>query len=172
MVRKLALKELSRKEAKTILLKIAEQFGIEDIEYFLKRYIFFSNKSGKIYILSKETSSIVKDKDLPISHFGLYIASVEKSGVRLSIEGSQLFGSFARKNIVEISRSSATLWMAGFDINISAKNSSYQGFVLIKCKNSFLGCGYLKSGKILNYIPKHRRINISHKDSKPVTGTV
>ena len=54
----------------------------------------------------------------------------------------------------EISDEELKYWFNGE--NLARKNLS--GFVLIKNKNDFLGCGYAKEGIIINYIPKERRV--------------
>jgi len=142
-------KILNRKESLRLMGRIKEQFGIKELKL---DYGFIQNKD-KIYLISKDFDKI-NYKELRINDIGLYFCSLEKNGIRLSIEGSQLIGDKATKNVVEISDEELKYWFNGE--NLARKNLS--GFVLIKNKNDFLGCGYAKEGIIINYIPKERRV--------------
>ena len=51
----------------------------------------------------------------------------------------------------------AKKWMAGEDIDI---DSELSGFIIIKNRTDFLGCGRIVNKKLLNYVPKERRVNI------------
>src|SRR3989344_1978662 len=87
---------------------------------------------------------------LRINELGLYVAKYDKE-FRLTIEGSQLFGRFATKNVHEINEEDSYSWMSGKDITC---NKIYNGFVIIKYKDNYLGSGKWKENKIINYIPK------------------
>lgn len=142
-------KILNKKESLRLLERIKEQFGVKELKL---DYGFIQNKD-KIYLISKDINKI-NYKELRINDIGLYFCSIEKNGIRLSIEGSQLIGNKATKNVVEIFDEELKYWFNGE--NLVRKNLS--GFVLIKNKNDFLGCGYAKEGMIINYIPKERRV--------------
>ena len=88
----------------------------------------------------------------------MYFCDLE-NGIRLSIEGSQIIGPKATKNVVEINDEQVKQWLKGEDLEIEDKNN-YSGFVIIKNKNDFLGTGKIKDNKILNYVNKGRRVNI------------
>ena len=87
-----------------------------------------------------------------------YYHFVKDNKIRLSIEGSQLIGPKAKKNIVELNDKEAKEWLKGIDLD---KKTNNNGFVLIKHKNDFIGCGKQMKDKILNYVPKIRRLNVS-----------
>ena len=70
----------------------------------------------------------------------------------MSIEGSQLIGKYATKNIIEISDEELRYWFNGEPLV-----RDISGFFLIRYKTDFIGCGYSKEGKIINYVPKERR---------------
>ena len=136
----------NNKQIKKFHKVLEEQFG------FKKKldYTFISRK-GKIYIISK------KINEFPINYFhtkGLYIAKEEASGIRLSIEGSQLIGPNCTKNILILDNFNE--WMEGKDIST---NNIFKNMVIIKYKNDFLGCGIYKNNTILNFVPKSRRIH-------------
>ncbi|MBI2499139.1 hypothetical protein HYV88_02760 [Candidatus Woesearchaeota archaeon] len=143
------LVQLSKKEVKKIINQIQETFGIKNLEL---DYLFFKNNDNKIFILSKEVSNLDPSK-FKINNLGLYIIKIEPFGFRLSIEGSQLIGKKATKNILEINDPKE--WMKGNDIITDKK---FKGCVLIKYKDNFLGSGFYSKEKIINFIPKSRRV--------------
>lgn len=141
--------QLSKKEVKKLIKQIQEIFGIKNLKL---DYLFFKNNDNKIYILSKKFSNLDSSK-FKINNLGLYIIKIEPFGIRLSIEGSQLIGPKATKNILEIDNPKE--WMKGNDIVADKK---YKNGVLIKYKDKFLGSGFYSKGKIINFIPKSRRV--------------
>jgi NOL1/NOP2/fmu family ribosome biogenesis protein len=143
------LKILNNKEIKEILNLIEKQWGAKlDLDY-----AFLKNQKNKVFLIDKDLSKIDTSK-LRINSIGMYFCETEK-GIRLSIEGSQIIGKKATKNIVEIDEQQAKQWLKGEDLEI---NGNYSGFVILKHKNYFLGCGKFKEDKILNYVSKERRI--------------
>ncbi|MDP6265579.1 MAG: hypothetical protein QGI00_05705, partial [Candidatus Marinimicrobia bacterium] len=90
---------------------------------------------------------------------GMYFCETRNDKIRLSIEGSQIVGPKAMKNIVEINSLQVKQWMKGEDLEIENKGD-YNGFVIIKHNNDFLGTGKYKDGKVLNYVGKSRRVSI------------
>lgn len=144
------LKILNKKEGERVLGRIKEQFGIKNLDF---DYGILQNKDGKIFLISKDVNKIKLDK-LRINELGLYVANTNKE-LRLSIEGSQLFGKNASKNVYEVNEEQANFWLKGEDLECSKE---FNGFVIIKHKDDYLGSGKWKDNKILNYIPKERRI--------------
>ena len=144
------LKILNKKAVKHILSFIKKQWNAKvDLNYG-----FLQDKENKIYIVTKDISKIPIEK-LRINKIGLYLGQILNNELRLSIEGSQLIGPKAKKNILEITEKQAQKWLRGEDLSTKEK---LKGFLLIKNKNDFLGTGKLKSGIVLNFVPKGRRI--------------
>ena len=147
------LKFLNSKETKKILKLIEEQWGAK-----LKLDCAFTkNNKNRIFIINKDITKIELEK-LRINSIGMYFCDLENE-IRLSIEGSQIIGLEATKNIVEINDEQVKQWMKGEDLEIEDKNN-YSGFAIIKNKNDFLGTGKFKDNKILNYVSKSRRASI------------
>lgn len=142
-------KILNKKEALRLLERVKEQFGIKELDLNCG---FIQNKD-KIYLISKDLAKI-NYKELRINDIGLYFCTITNGGIRLSIEGSQLIGKNATKNVVEISDEELRYWFNGE----SLIRKDISGYVLIKNNNDFLGCGYAREGLILNYVPKERRV--------------
>ncbi len=85
---------------------------------------------------------------------GLYFGTIERDGLRLSIEGSFIVGKAAGKNVIELDEENFKRWMRGEDIE-----ASVEGYWIVKCGSYFAGCGR-GNGKILrNFVPKDRRVN-------------
>ena len=139
------LKILNSKEIKSLLAQIEEQFEAK----LDKNYVFLNN-NDRIYIVTKKISKIDFSK-LRMNSLGMYIGTIEKDGFRPSIEGSQLIGKTAKKNIVKVNPIN---WLQGKQIDIEHANS----YVLIKYENDFLGSGKIKNNILLNYVPKERRL--------------
>ncbi len=146
------LKFLNSKETKEILKSVEEQWGAK-----LKLdYAILKNNKSRVFIVNRDVEKIELEK-LRINSIGMYFCDLE-NGIRLSIEGSQIIGPKATKNVVEINEEQVKQWLKGEDLEIEGKNN-YSGFVIIKNKNDFLGTGKFKENKILNYVSKSRRVS-------------
>ncbi len=113
---------------------------------------------GKIYMISRGLGDINWTK-LTIDRVGLYIARLKDKTIRLTIEGSQIIGPLAKKNIIEIDNKQLKSWFLGEDLDIS-DNGKESGFVILKNNDDFVGCGKVTSEKILNFVPKARRAKL------------
>lgn len=145
------LKILNSKEIKNILNILNSQFGFSG----KLDYAFLRNKDD-IYLISKDLANIDSSK-LNINNLGLYFGEIKNSTIRLSIEGSQLIGNDSGKSILTLDDDSAARWIAGETIAVS---NNLKGYMLIKHKKDFIGCGYIKDGRLLNYVPKERRLKL------------
>lgn len=146
------LKILNKKEVKNILNLLDKQFGFKD----KLDYVFLQHENGKLYVANRDIFDI-DFKKIRINNIGSYFGQVRGNELRLSIEGSQLIGSYAKKNVIELNDKEKEGWMKGIDISYSEELS---GFVLLKHRNDFLGCGKIVNNKLLNYIPKTRRLMV------------
>lgn len=145
-----SLKILNTREKKDINKKVLEQWNCE----LAKSFVFLLNNKNKLYIADPDIGKIDTEK-LRVDNLGLYVATVNDKGIRLSIEGSQLLGPKAKKNIVELDYENMRSWFRGEDINI---DTDCKGFVILKHNNDFIGCGKVTEKGILNFVPKTRRI--------------
>jgi NOL1/NOP2/fmu family ribosome biogenesis protein len=145
------LKILNKKETEDIIALVQDQWGAEiQLDYGVLK-----NNEEKIYIASKDVFTLPLDS-LRINSIGMYFGEIIKGNqIRVSIEGSQLIGPTATKNVVELDDKNARDWLRGEDIEIELEA---KGFVIIKHKKDFLGSGKSMGNKILNYVPKARRV--------------
>lgn len=88
---------------------------------------------------------------------GIYIAKRTPFGFSLSIEGSQILGRYASRNVVSLNREMAIIWMKGEDIPLEGQDIE-KGTVMIKYKWVFMGSGYFDGQKVRNYVPAERRL--------------
>jgi NOL1/NOP2/fmu family ribosome biogenesis protein len=145
------LKFLNSKEIKEILKLIEKQWGAK----LNLGCTFLKNNKNRIFIVNKDVQKINLEK-LRLNSIGLYFCDLENQ-IRLSIEGSQIIGPKATKNVVDIDEQHVKQWLKGEDLEIKG---NYNGFVIIKNKNDFLGTGKFKENNILNYVGKSRRADI------------
>lgn len=167
------LRVLERKDKKAFLQLLKKQFDFND----KLDYTFLINNKNKVFIVNKDIANIDLEK-ITLNSAGLYIAEFRNNEIRLSIEGSQLIGKEAKKNIIELDEKQARDWLKGKDIerlsfqgktNLEKmrgesehfdKTTKEQGFVILKHNKDYLGSGKAKENKILNFVPKTRRLNV------------
>ncbi|HSU73288.1 MAG TPA: hypothetical protein VLJ21_05575 [Candidatus Binatia bacterium] len=140
---------LASKDIKAIHKMLEEQFGFTG----KLEYGFLKNHEDNLYIVSRDIANI-DFKRLRVTSMGSYFGELKK-GLRLSIEGSQLVGPHATKNVVDISKEEMLLWLKGTDLPTTHK---HPGLLIIRHGKDYLGCGSIKEGRILNYVPKIRRL--------------
>lgn len=147
-----SLRILPGKEVKFFRKYIKEQWGAD----FKDDFAFLMSNKNKIYLVNKDVALVDLSK-FWISSVGMYFGEFRKNTLRLSIEGSQLIGPLAKKNVVEIPDVFVVPWLRGIDICFRAEGND---FVIIKNKSDFIGCGRIKEDRILNFIPKARRLMV------------
>lgn len=143
---------LNNKRVKKIISVLSSQFGFEGD--FLKKYAFFMKKKDNSFKMVTRDVAVINECNINVDSIGLRIGKEISDGILLSIDGSQIIGPYCTKNIVEISREEARKWLRGFDLNTEHKAD----FVILKHGGDFLGTGKVKNNKILNNIPKTRRL--------------
>ncbi|MCK5282905.1 MAG: hypothetical protein KAK00_05845 [Nanoarchaeota archaeon] len=147
------LKILNSKEIKNIHNLLKKRF---EFEKHLE-YVFFLNNKNRIYITNRDLSKI-DTSHLRINSIGLYFGELHNNEIRLSIEGSQIIGKNSSKNVLELNEKESREWLKGIDID---KKYEEKGYVILKHNEDFLGCGKAVESKILNYVPKNRRLRVS-----------
>jgi len=144
---------LNSKDKKIIRKYLESQFGINK----LPEGIFFCfSKKDNVYFSNRN----VFEEDqylLRVKTFGLMFGTYTKNGFRLSIEGSQLVGPNASKNILELQDSERDLWISGNSLIID-KNKLNNQEIILKHKNDFFGTAFVKEGLVKNTLAKSRLI--------------
>lgn len=144
---------LNSQEKKKIEATLKGEFGIKKIPGEL-----ISAGSEKLFLFSGDASeSDVKEfiEISPVDRVGIYFAKVFDDGIRLSVDGVQIMKDQISRNIVELDEEQAETWMQGSELLLK---TGKKGYVVMKYKNDFLGCGKASAEKITNFIPKNRRL--------------
>ncbi len=147
-------KILNSKEVREILKRIKQQWG-SDLSGISGSCGFLEGKDGDIFLMSRDVEKIDLQQ-LRINSLGLYFGQLRNNELRLSIEGSQIIGKAATKNVAELSDEEFKLWLRGEDVEKPLGDCS--GYVIVRHSKDFIGCGKYKDGKILNFVPKARRV--------------
>lgn len=147
--------EILNKAVKKKFLNELEAYGITKLDYLLlkvgSRLRIFSG------MLSKD-ELIRLIKTLNVDNLGLYFASL-KEGFRLSLDAVHILREQIKNKILELSDEEAEKWFRGINLEISNIPNVNQGeFLILKNKSDFIGIGKFTGSKILNFLPKERRI--------------
>lgn len=147
------IKTLTQHETEKIRKQLNEQFGISEIPgkiiaWGKDRLFLFTGEAG-----DKELEKI--QHSAPIEKIGVYFAKIINDEIKLTIEGTQALSSQITKGIFNLDSRQAEEWMMGRELNIK---TGLKGFIAIKHKDDFLGCGKASQEKITNFIPKPRRL--------------
>ena len=148
----LELKILNGKEVKEIYKMIERQWGAK----IKLDFGFLRNNKNRVFIVNRDLSKIDISK-LRINSIGMYFCELYGDEIRLSIEGSQIVGPEASKNIVELNDEESRNWLKGNEIEKECSDCS--GFVILKNKKDYLGNGRYSNKRILNYVSKTRRVS-------------
>ena len=150
-------------------LKILKENEIRHLERIIEKnygsginlskfLVFESGIDKKIWIASKTVSRIDLNK-INVSLVGMYFGKIKRNDkIHLSIEGSQIVGKNATKNIIDVDVNDAEKFLSGESLEIDKKeNCDYDNFVILKSGNDILGSSLLTEKGIKNLIPKSRR---------------
>jgi len=146
-----SLRILNSREKKEINQRVHEQWGCE----LDKSLVFILSNKDKLYLADPDIE-MVDFKKIRLDRIGTYVATVDEKDVRLSIEGAQIIGPSAKKNVVDIEYDEMRDWFHGLDL--AREDMKESGFVILKHDNDFLGSGKVTGKGILNFVPKARRI--------------
>lgn len=154
------IEKMNKEEIRYLEMVLKKNYGSE-IKF--EDNLFKSSKE-KIWIVSKKAFSI-NFKKFRINSLGLYLGRLKKNEkIQLSVEGSQLVGKKAKKNIVIIDEKNLIKFLQGFDFKPKKLiDCEKNNFVLIKFKEDFVGTGILRENYVENILPKARRIFIEVK---------
>ena len=144
------LRAISSKDKKKLQKYLAVQFHSD----FKLNYDVFISDKKKIYVVNSNIKNIYFDQ-LRIHSIGHYFGELCQEQIRLSFDAAKLVGETARKNVFVLNKKQAWQCMKGKDIE--NLDTDLTGFVVVKYKENFIGCGKIKEKKLLNYVPKERR---------------
>ncbi|MEM5834427.1 MAG: hypothetical protein QXQ69_01095 [Candidatus Aenigmatarchaeota archaeon] len=147
---------LGREEIEELERILEKNYGTK---VSLKDFGVAKDKEEKIWLTSKEVLNFDFSK-LQVNSLGFNFGKLKRNEkIHLTIEGSQIVGKNATKNIVILNQENALKFMQGLDVKPEKKiNCEYHNFVIVKFKDKILGSSLLTEQGIKNMIPKSRRI--------------
>lgn len=155
----MGLKVIFKTEKRKLLDKLA-YYGIENLKYLL---IHSGNEKIRAYsgILSTEELNDL-NKIIGIDTIGCYFFTDHGNEIRLSPEAIMLLKQDINNNVISLNEEQAQEWLVGQDINLDNLQLPNQtnGFKVIKIKEDLISMGKLSSNKLMNYLPKERRIKL------------
>ncbi len=151
---------LNTKEIRQLREMLLKQFG-----YFPKEdYAFLRNENNRVFLINKDVAKLDWQK-LIVDKMGLYFGEFPErefgKEFRLSKEGAQLLGVWAKKdkvklkNVVTLTAEEVKEYFQGRDLQKDCGTENQ--FVLLQYQNSIFGCAKYKEGRILNFMPKIHR---------------
>jgi len=147
-------KKMSESEKKELERIIEKNYGAK-VDF--SRFDCYINKRNEIYLVSK----LVDERLIEMaSYSGLYFGKLKRNEkIQLSVEGTQIVGKRATKNIAIVDEENISRFMEGLECRwVELLNCEFNNFVLIKNENDFFGSGILREDKIESLVPKARRI--------------
>lgn len=148
------LRPLSSKDVRELCDTLHKQFGTA---FDTSLVWYLHTKHDDLYLVSGCVRTVSFDT-LRVNNMGLYVAHImPDKTIRLSVEGSQLLGKTATRNVVDITQQQAAAWMNGEHISCDA---SIEGFVIVRYGSDYLGSGKARSGELINFVPKSRRCQV------------
>ena len=142
--------KLNEIERSAIIDYLKDRYGIEKRVF---RNFEFLKHGKKIWIATK---GIEHSLNLRVESIGLMFMRIEKNKIKLSTNAAQLFGKFAKKNVVELDDKSLYEALRGLDLSL--ESNAEDGYVLLKYKDDIIGVGQKRGKFIKNMIPKAKRI--------------
>lgn len=147
---------MNSKQTKIIAQMLLQQWGFTD-----KLDKGFLQKENDIFLITRDLDKI-DTKQLNVNSVGLYFGESRHGQLRLSIEGSQIIGGRSTRNVLEINEKQLQQWLRGEDIDLATAATTddkiRNSFLIVKHNRDFFGCGKVKEGRVLNFVPKSRRL--------------
>ena len=152
---------LDRAKKKKFLGELAE-FGVGKVSEMLVRT---GKERVRAFSGSLDREAIMSFwRLMPVEGIGLYVGKefVNRSGVRevrLSVDGMHAWKAQLKDRIFVLSEEQEVDWFLGKDVEIDEGQTEYDGFVLVKAGEDFVGMGKVgNDGKTLfGCLPKERR---------------
>jgi hypothetical protein len=129
-----------------------ERFGINHEK--LENYRWYIGSKNRIYIGPEELKRIKPES------IGLCVFRLDKTP-KPTTNFLQLFGRYITKNIIELDDNETINYCSGKDLNPERELDVVPGFVIMRHKDKFLGCGHWNGSLLKNQIPKSRFCKIN-----------
>ena len=151
------IRKMNTREIEEMLENLKERFGFNPNQF--RDYDFFINNKNKIFILNRIASRLIEFYPRRLMNAGILFARKD-AVIKPSSNMLQIFGKYARKNTVKLSRSRNRIYIEGFDIDFSEEIVAVNGYVILWYGKNSLGCGLLKDFELKNMMPKAKRMRL------------
>ncbi|MFT4313062.1 MAG: hypothetical protein ACMXYA_01525 [Candidatus Woesearchaeota archaeon] len=126
----------------------------------LESHIYINEKEKKIFLLHDNSLDL---EEIRVNSLGLYFGEYNdaQTEIRLSIDGSQIVGKHATKNVVTLTDEEFAQWVRGIQVDITESLSKRLehtfGYIIFQnTLNDCFGVGRVKNGSILTFVTKAR----------------
>jgi NOL1/NOP2/fmu family ribosome biogenesis protein len=126
----------------------ADRFGIPEAVF--QGYRFFC-RAQSVWVCSESPLPPLRYESV-----GMRMMSLQDRPWKPTTSALQIFGRYARKNVIHLSGEEARAFLAGSSVNLEA--DCQPGYVVVFYKGEVLGCGLYSRGTLLSQIPKERRV--------------
>lgn len=137
-----------------ILAWWAERFGVP--EEVFEPYDFFATGKGTIWALRRSERAPGGIKGLRYEALGMVIMRRRKLGWKPTTNAIQVFGRYAKKNVVELNEAQMRAFVAGEAVRGPFPGIE-EGYVIVRYRGVPLGCGLYRRGMLISQVPKVRR---------------
>lgn len=150
------MKILEKEEVEQIENVVEKNYGVK---VNLKQFLVLKTFEEKIWLATKNLLDLDLSK-LQINSVGMNFGKLKRNDkINLTVEGSQIVGAKATKNVVLLNKENFEKFMQGSDVKPEKEiNCEYHNFVIIKFVEDILGSSLLTEEEIKNQLPKSRRI--------------
>lgn len=152
------MKILDKEEVERIEEIVESNYGTK---IDLKQFLVLETFEEKIWLATKNLLNLELGK-LPINSIGMNFGKLKRNDkINLTVEGSQIVGATAVKNIAVLDEENTKKFMQGSDVKPEKEiNCDYHNFAIVKFEEDILGSSLLTEKGIENQLPKSRRIPI------------
>ncbi len=143
-------------EKRRIVEQLEKQYGITDLPYLLL-------ETGKEKIRGF-SGSLSKDEIIKLAQIinieliGMYLMRKEHD-LRLSFDALHILKDQITTGVIDLTAEEYQKWIRGNDLERQAS----KGTCIIRYKSDFIGCGKSTGERVLNHIPKERRLKSALK---------
>lgn len=134
------------------IARLDEAYGFDHA--FLERMRAFETPSRWYGFTGPRVDAI--DRFSP-ERVGLYMATPEEKGPRLSFEAATLLGRDAETTI-ELDASQARTWLAGESVELGMGHDVPPRFAVVTCQGEPIGCARPFGTRLPSYVPKRNRV--------------
>ena len=132
----------------------SKRFGVP--EEVFEPYEFFRTGKGTIWAIRRSGKAPGGLEGLRYQALGMVIMRMGKFGWKPTTNAIQVFGRYARRNVVDLDERQMRAFVAGEAIRGPFEGLE-EGYVVVRYRGLPLGCGLYRHGVLLSQVPKIRR---------------